>query len=498
MTALADLFRLNEVNLALRRQFMRLTAADVAILKELDPWAAQTAATVAREFYDIQFNFAPTHAFFSAYASGAGHTLEQLREQLEAAQAQYFREIFQEAARGGDFGVAYFERRLHVGKLHNEINLPLKWYLGSYTIYFDLVRAHLLSAFPEREDFRAAGERAIATVMNADAQAIVDAFYFDTFQAMGVDLAKVDVDRQELDLSDRAEELKKLVQGQMHGIVKALDTLREASSQLTSSSDETSKAIAEIANAIGDVARGAERQVRMIDEANAAAEGASTAAAEAQTLSSGGLDAAEQATTAMVGVRDSSGEVSETIAGLAARSERIGGMVETITGIATQTNLLALNAAIEAARAGEQGRGFAVVAEEVRKLAEESQRAAKQISELNAEIQGETHRAVGAVQDSVKQTEDASVVVEQARTTFAAIGKSVSDINTRLEQLATATTDVAAVAEQSSAAAQQVSASSQQTSASSDEVASSARALAGTAQDLEELVSRFNIEAMTV
>jgi len=411
VAVLAELFRLNGTNLALRRQFMRLTGADVALLKELEPWAAHTAAPLAKEFYDVQFAFGPTRAFFAAYASAAGRTLEQQREGLEAAQAGYFHEIFKEAARGGSFGVDYIERRLHVSKLHNEIDLPLKWYLGSYTIYLDLVRAHLRSAFPDRDDFRAESERAIVVVMNIDAQAIVDAFYFDTFQAMGVDLAKVKIDSQELDLSDRADELKKLVQGQLHGIVKALDTLRDASSQLTSSSEETSKAIAEIANAVGDVARGAERQVRMIDEANIAAEGASAAAVQAQTLSAGGLDAAEQATTAMAGVRSSSGEVSETMAGLASRSESIGGMVETITGIASQTNLLALNAAIEAARAGEQGRGFAVVAEEVRKLAEESQRAAKQISELNAEIQGETHRALAAVQGSVQQTEDASVVV---------------------------------------------------------------------------------------
>ena len=100
----------------------------------------------------------------------------------------------------------------------------------------------------------------------------------------------------------------------------------------------------------------------------------------------------------MRAVRDSSTAVSGAIRELSSKSEQIGAIVETITGIAGQTNLLALNAAIEAARAGEHGRGFAVVAEEVRKLAEESQRAAAEISDLIGAIQAETTHAVGVVE----------------------------------------------------------------------------------------------------
>ncbi len=498
MATLADLFRINDTNLALRKQFMRLTQRDVAVLKELEPWSAETATPLVKEFYDIQFAFGPTQAFFASFAKSAGRSMDEMRKILEGAQAGYFRRIFEEAAAGGDFGVDYFEQRLRVGKLHNEINLPVKWYLGSYPIYFDLVREHLKRAFPERDELREEGERAILLVMSADMQAIVDAFYFDTFQSMGVDLKRIEVERADIDLSDRSGELKNVVRAQLVGIVKALEALRQASGQMTTSSDETSKAITEIANAVGEVALGAERQVRMIDDAKGSAESAADAAQAAKTLAADGLQAAEKVTSAMTSVRDSSAQVSDTMQALAAKSQEIGGIVKTITGIASQTNLLALNAAIEAARAGEQGRGFAVVAEEVRKLAEESQTAAQRISDLNGEIQLETERAVTVVDESAGLTEEGAVVVEQARDAFTAIGGSVSDISDRLQQLASSTAEVAAVAEQSSAAAQQVSASTQQTSASTEQVASCARDLAGTAQDLEELVASFDLEAAGV
>ena len=105
-----------------------------------------------------------------------------------------------------------------------------------------------------------------------------------------------------------------------------------------------------------------------------------------QGAGDGGLVAAGEASAAMRGLAESASGVTGAIETLAAKSEKIGGIVTTITGLAEQTNLLALNAAIEAARAGEQGKGFAVVAEEVRKLAEESQVAAQTIGSLVHEL----------------------------------------------------------------------------------------------------------------
>lgn len=190
MQTLAQLYRVNETNLALRRDFMRLSARDMSVLKKLDKWSVKVAAPIAKEFYDHQFSFGPTRSFFTNYSSSSGHPLDQLRQGLEKAQAGYFRQIFEEAAGGGQFGVSYFERRLQAGKLHNTIDLPFKWYIGSYPMYFDLARKHLKRRYPHRPRFRARAERAILVVMNADMQAIVEAFYFDTFQAMGVDLTR--------------------------------------------------------------------------------------------------------------------------------------------------------------------------------------------------------------------------------------------------------------------------------------------------------------------
>jgi methyl-accepting chemotaxis protein len=318
-------------------------------------------------------------------------------------------------------------------------------------------------------------------------------------------------------------EMREQLAAVMTQLAESAGTVSSASTQMATTSEEAGRAVGEIASAVSEVAMGAERQVRMVESTrNAVQEAARAAATSAQSASATaeaagdasrvareGVDAAEHASDAIRQVAASSTQVGEAIQDLSLRSERIGGIVDTITGIAEQTNLLALNAAIEAARAGEQGRGFAVVAEEVRKLAEESQSAAAEISTLISEMQSETGKVVGVVADGAKRTEDGVATVERTREAFEAIGRAVEDMSARVAEIATTTTqisaeaeraesevgEVASVAEESSASAEQVSASTQQTSASTQEIAASAQSLAVTAEQLDTLVRRFKVTA---
>jgi methyl-accepting chemotaxis protein len=269
--------------------------------------------------------------------------------------------------------------------------------------------------------------------------------------------------------------------------------MSSATQQMAATSDETGRAVNEIAQAVGDVAQGAEQQARMIETARTSSEETAVAAGEARAVSNEGVQAVNSASESMASVLAASTTISDAIGSLAAKSEQIGGIVDTITGIAGQTNLLALNAAIEAARAGEQGRGFAVVAEEVRKLAEESQQAAASIASLIEEIQTETQNAVAVVADGARRSEDGVAVVEQARDAFERIGASVQDVTSRIGEISETMNEVAAVAEQSSASTEEVSASTQETSASTQEIAASAQELARTAEELETLVGRFRL-----
>ena len=285
--------------------------------------------------------------------------------------------------------------------------------------------------------------------------------------------------------------LRKLV-GELAG---AATTVSSSSQQLVSTSGEAGKAVSEIANAVSDVAQGAERQVRMVEAAHTGGEETREAAIEAARLADEGRLAVEEADAALAAMYQTNLNVSEAVSGVVEASSEIGSIVSEVTAIASQTNLLALNAAIEAAHAGEQGRGFAVVADEVRKLAEQSRRAAASIQTLIGDVQKRIEGIAGLGQEAAKLSDEASTKQAVSKGAFLRISEAVENVREHVLEIVEATNEVAAVAEQSSASAEQVSASTEQTSASTMEIAGSAQELARTADELGRLVGNFRLAA---
>ena len=297
--------------------------------------------------------------------------------------------------------------------------------------------------------------------------------------------------------------------------------LSRSAGELVDGSEQTGRAMGEIARATEDVAEGAERQVRAVAATSAVTAAMSEAATAGVAGARAATDAAEtaqetarrgsavvaEATGAMAEMGAASARVAEAVERLAVKSDRVTGIVATISEIAAQTNLLALNAAIEAARAGEDGRGFAVVADEVRRLAEQTANAAGQVGALVTEIQDDTQAATAEARTGRERTTAGADRILQAQEAFAAIDRSMSELAGRIGAVAARNDEVAAgavrardevaqvveIAERTSSATEQVSSTAQQTTASGQEIAAAAAGLAEIAGELDELVGRFTV-----
>jgi methyl-accepting chemotaxis protein len=505
----ASIYQIDERGLELRRSYMRMTPVELELLGGMQAWAGRNADAIGKALAEHTFSAGPAGEFLRAYAERKGMALDALKRNWGSAQAGHLKEIFRQAATPGGFGVKYFEGLLGVGALHSKINLPLKWLLGTYPVFGDLVHDAMLEDVPEplRVEKKRLGrlskgvdhvlmgdaERALSRIFNYDSQAIVEAFYYDTFAAMGVNLRTLSQAGPGRDVSD----LFGTVRSQMHEALQTFGAstfeVQDMCSSMNVRLSETGQAITELAESASRVAEGAARQADVASQGRTAVEQATGAAGGATALSRNGIEAALGATTALNDARERIEEAASAITALAGRSAQVGGIVDAIQDIARQTNLLALNAAIEAARAGERGRGFAVVADEVRQLAERAAQSAADAGDLIAGIQGETDAAVELVRDAATRTHAGTEASGLARTTLEEIDGSIGLITVELEGMSRLTAEIATYAEETAASAQQMSATTQQTNASTQEIVASVAQLSSHSERLCALTDQLDL-----
>ncbi|WP_339491929.1 methyl-accepting chemotaxis protein [Pseudomonas rhizophila] len=285
------------------------------------------------------------------------------------------------------------------------------------------------------------------------------------------------------------ETLRNLIGGVRDGVAQ----IASAAEELSAVTEQTSVGVNhqktetdQVATAMHEMTANGQEVARNAQQASQAAAAADDEAREGDRVVAQVIAHIDNLATEVV-------RSSEAVAVLQQESKKIGSVMDVIKAVAEQTNLLALNAAIEAARAGDAGRGFAVVADEVRGLAQRTQRSTEEIEDLVAGLQSGTERVALVMKNSRSLTDSCVDLTRNAGLSLASITRTASDIQSMNQRIAAAAEQQSSVADEISRSITSVRDVCEQTAAASDETAASSVELARLGNQLQMMVSHFNV-----
>ncbi len=267
-----------------------------------------------------------------------------------------------------------------------------------------------------------------------------------------------------------------------------------ATLQISETTDKMAAATQEQSAQTEEIASAVEQMSRTINENAQNAIRTSELSRKSGEIAEEGKLVVEQTINKMKDIASVVHQSASNIERLGESSKQIGEIISVIDDIADQTNLLALNAAIEAARAGEQGRGFAVVADEVRKLAERTTEATKQIADMIQGIQKETETAVKVMKEGNTEVEQGITLADEAGNALNMILNSAKDVIMMITQIASASEEQAATSEQLTHNVVTINNTTADNAAQLQDIASATDGLTNLTEKLRDLVEQFKVD----
>jgi methyl-accepting chemotaxis protein len=398
-----------------RLSFLGLNDEARRELREFSPTLQQALPAMLDGFYAHVRKWPALAAMFKDNAAV---------DRARGAQGEHWRKLF-----SAQFDEPYMNSVRRIGRMHSQIGLDPRYYIGAYSYVAAQLAAVACQARVGWISSSAQRQR-LARLNGAISQAIM----------LDIDLS-VAAYRDEAEgmhtknIALAVSQFESRIGGLASGLANSSHRLETLAQSMTSTADSTTQQASNVAQA-----------------AEAAGAGVSTVASAAEELTASIGEISRQVTQSAHVTDRAVGEARRTndiVRALSEGASKIGQVVELITSIAGQTNLLALNATIEAARAGEAGRGFAVVASEVKSLAQQTGKATEEIGAQISQVQTATNQAVEAIRGITGTIEEVATIaasiaaaVEQQNAATAEIARNVQQMSGSTQMVTSSIADV--------------------------------------------------------